>query len=587
MAAPGSGVASIIRSPLLRVAGGRSAAPPAPAGGLLEALLREQQSLTAVERFARAHDDGALPPGARRYSQLLPRERPGPGQQYAFEVNLDACTGCKACVAACHSLNGLDEAEIWRTVGLLHGDAEGEPVQQTVTTACHHCVDPACMNGCPVGAYEKDPVTGIVRHLDDQCFGCQYCTLMCPYDAPKYSASKGIVRKCDMCADRLVTGEAPACVQGCPNEAIRITVVDQARAIQRGQAGAFLPGAPAPDDTAPTTVYATARPEAAARLVPADVFSLRPEHSHPPLVVMLVLTQLAVGAFAGNLVLRRLFALPAEGPWALAQAGFALALGLLALGASTLHLGRPRYAYRAVLGLRTSWLSREALAFGLFAKCGLLYAAALLADRLPAVPGREALRGLRPVFEAGAVLFGLVGVVSSVMVYVATRRAHWRPARTAFAFGATTALLGAAAVYAAGVLGGEVLAGGARAFVTGPAGRALLTVVILVTLVKLLREALVLHHARDADHGPVARMARLMRGDLAPVTRARFAAGAVGGVLVPALYLAATADGDEVGRAVFVGAAVAMFLLLLAGELLERYLFFRAAPASRMPGGLP
>ena len=80
---------------------------------------------------------------------------------------------------------------------------------QNVTSACHHCLDPACLSACPVDAYEKDPVTGIVKHLDDQCFGCRYCTLACPYDAPKFHAGKGIVRKCDMCADRLAHGERP------------------------------------------------------------------------------------------------------------------------------------------------------------------------------------------------------------------------------------------------------------------------------------------------------------------------------------------------------------------------------------------
>ena len=67
------------------------------------------------------------------------------------------------------------------------------------------------MIACPVNAYEKDPITGIVKHLDDQCFGCQYCTLACPYEVPKYHAGKGIVRKCDMCSSRLEVGEAPAC----------------------------------------------------------------------------------------------------------------------------------------------------------------------------------------------------------------------------------------------------------------------------------------------------------------------------------------------------------------------------------------
>ena len=148
---------------------------------------------------------------------------------------LDACTGCKACVTACHNLNGLDDDETWRDVGVLFGGTVLEPVQQTITTACHHCVDPACMNGCPVNAYDKNPVTGIVRHLDDQCIGCQYCTWKCPYDVPKYSKKRGIVRKCDMCSSRLAVGEAPACVQACPNEAISITLVNKQQIADRAE----------------------------------------------------------------------------------------------------------------------------------------------------------------------------------------------------------------------------------------------------------------------------------------------------------------------------------------------------------------
>ena len=192
---------------------------------ILEQLLIEQQSLSAVEQFSRAHDDGT-PCQAKYYSKLLPTSAPQAGQQFAFGVDLDACSGCKACVTACHSLNGLDDHETWRDVGLLIGGNSSHPVMQHVTTACHHCIEPACASACPVDAYEKDPVTGIVKHLDDQCFGCQYCTLACPYDVPKYHAGKGIVRKCDMCSDRLAEGEAPACVQACPHEAISINVVD-------------------------------------------------------------------------------------------------------------------------------------------------------------------------------------------------------------------------------------------------------------------------------------------------------------------------------------------------------------------------
>src|SRR5262249_12037778 len=163
----------------------------------IDAFLREQAPVagTAVETFSLQHAraPAALPAQAKYYRDLIPLSAPRQGEQYAFEVDLDACSGCKACVTACHNLNGLEDEELWRSVGLLHGGTTKLPVVQHVTTACHHCVEPACLHGCPVNAYEKDLVTGIVRHLDDQCIGCQYCILKCPYDVPKYSHAKGIV----------------------------------------------------------------------------------------------------------------------------------------------------------------------------------------------------------------------------------------------------------------------------------------------------------------------------------------------------------------------------------------------------------
>ena len=418
-----------IRSPLLRVA----ETPPGP--GLVERLLQQQQSLTAVDRFSHAHDEAGGPAQARYYRDLIPLARPRPGEQYAFEVDLDACTGCKACVAACHSLNGLDETEMWRSVGLLHGGSGAAPAQQTVTTSCHHCADPACLSGCPVQAYDKDPVTGIVRHLDDQCIGCQYCTLMCPYDAPKYSDRLGIVRKCDMCSDRLAEAEAPACVQGCPNQAIRIRLVDTVEVRDRGKAGSFLPGAPTPEHTAPATVYRSAR-SAPDNFLPADFYAVSPEHGHLPLVILLVLTQLAAGSFAGSLLAQGLGVLPQVGPVAVALAAVALGLALVALVASVFHLGRPMGAWRVFLGLRTSWMSREAITFGLFAKVGAVYALAvaassgLFATVLARVPGQALLVSLREPLGWATAGAGLAGVFCSAMIYAATGRTHWRLART-------------------------------------------------------------------------------------------------------------------------------------------------------------
>ncbi|HEX9101193.1 MAG TPA: DmsC/YnfH family molybdoenzyme membrane anchor subunit, partial [Polyangia bacterium] len=399
----------------------------------LDLLLSEQQDATAVDRFARRHDADELPPEVRRYRELIPHELPRPGQQYAFEVDLDACTGCKACVTGCHNLNGLDDGEVWRTVGLLHGGTAQAPAQQTVTSACHHCLEPACMLGCPVSAYEKDPVTGIVRHLDDQCIGCQYCIFMCPYDAPKYNARRGIVRKCDMCSDRLLHGEAPACVQSCPNEAIRIGVVADAHVVEAAQASGFVPGAAGPDATLPTTNYRTERP-VPRNLLPADFYAVNAEHSHPPLVAMLVLTQLSAGAFTVDWLARSLLG---GGALRTGSALFALALGVAALGASLVHLGRPLYAFRAFLGLRTSWLSREIIGFSIFAALAAAYAGSFFVAPVARIA---------PVLVLPVAVAGALAVGCSVMVYAATRRECWRAPATALKFFGTAAVLGCATV---------------------------------------------------------------------------------------------------------------------------------------------
>jgi Fe-S-cluster-containing dehydrogenase component/DMSO reductase anchor subunit len=540
---------------------------------LIQQYLREQNELSAVQRFSHAHDAIAL--GTPRYRELMPATAPGPGQQYAFSVDLDRCTGCKACVTACHNLNGLDSGETWRSVGLLHGGTAEKPVQQTVTTACHHCLDPACLNGCPVKAYDKDPITGIVKHLDDQCIGCKYCTLTCPYEVPQYNADKGIVRKCDMCSERLAVGEAPACVQACPNEAISIELVNTRDALENAQGDAFLPGAPSPGMTVPTTSYKTTR-VLPRNMLPADFYAVRPSEEHRPLVAMLVLTQLSVGAFCVDWIMTALGASSAVGTTRFVQALVSLAVGLLALGASLAHLGRPLYAFRAVLGLRTSWLSREILGFGLFAKLAVVHALVLwprVAALLGPLAGRVAF-----TLGAAVAVAGLGAVLCSVMVYAATLRTYWSFSRTGFRFVMTTAVLGTAAVLAYSLAVARVTGGYAPRALFG-----LCVALASAMLLKLAGEASALLHLRDKQQSDLKRSALLLVGELLPLTRARFALGLAGGVACPTLIALTSESGVSTG--VLVTGALAL-VLAVSGELLERLTFFSAMSAPKMPGGL-
>jgi formate dehydrogenase iron-sulfur subunit len=537
----------------------------------IKALLEDQGALTAVDRFAQRNESKPETGAGRAYRDLVPLSQPSGAEQYAFEVDLDRCTGCKACVTACHSLNGLDDGEAWRNAGVLIGRDSSDPFQQTVTTACHHCADPACANGCPTRAYEKDPVTGIVRHLDDQCFGCQYCILKCPYDVPKYHSSKGIVRKCDMCQQRLAVGEAPACVQACPTEAIRITAVEPPNFNTDipGQAmdeEAFLPGTFNPSYTRPTTIYKTKNRELRGSLS-GDYFSIEPAADHPPLVYMLLLTQLSVGGFLMDAWLN-LRGIPCD--WI---APVSLGAGMIGLFVSVLHLGRPALAWKAFLGLRTSWLSREIVVFGLFAGTAVAYTAARgLLDFNVA-------RGPLEAASCMVALMGLLGVYASVMVYHDTQREFWNRTFTGIKFFGSTLFLGSA-------LALLVLTLSLRASSNLEGIRVACVILLLGSIGKgavelrfLQRPALPRPGKQPELWNPLARSTDLMKGVLAPLVQLRFLIAFTGGILLPVMILLEQGLPHPL-------ASLLILVFCFIAEALERHLFFRAVTPPKMPGGI-
>lgn len=553
-------------------------------GGLIDRLIESQQQLTAVERFSQRYESITSPALESTYRHLIPHDLPGEDEQYSFEVDLDACSGCKACVAACHNLNGLEDGELWRNVGLLVGGSEPEPMVQHVTAACHHCLEPACMHGCPVKAYEKDPVTGIVAHLDDQCIGCKYCMFMCPYDVPSYSKSKGIVRKCNMCTDRLAVGEAPACVQACPNEAIKIRKVSREQIIDASETDQLVPGAPDVQLTLPTTRYNTTR-VMPRNLLPDDYYISKPLHAHFPLVFMLTFTQMALGIFAIGFVVSQLWPDVSSGLFArLDVIGFATLVA--GLNVAILHLGRPLKAYRAMGGIKTSWLSREIAGFNGFAAA----ATALLAWGWLALP--EQMTGIGRWLPALATtLAGIAAVVCSAMLYIVTKRPLWTSFRTNSLFFLTAAVLGTVSVLAAthwlasdtsiGRLLGTETAFTDVVTLNG-IGTFLAKALILFVIAKLCIEVSLLTNLASYQYTPQRHAARLMTGDLRRITIVRFGLGLAGGVLIPILFLIEPVAGD-VSDLPLAMLTIA-FAMLLVAELMERYLFFATSVARRMPG---
>ncbi|HEX2099303.1 MAG TPA: DmsC/YnfH family molybdoenzyme membrane anchor subunit, partial [Candidatus Synoicihabitans sp.] len=192
------------------------------------------------------------------------------------------------------------------------------------------------------------------------------------------------------------------------------------------------------------------------------------------------------------------------------------------LAASVLHLGRPLRAWRIFLGLRRSWLSREAIVFGAWFPA-LAAAAMFPSERL---------------FAGAALGLGLVGVFCSVMIYADTGRQLWRFAPTSLRFFGSAAVLGLA--------------------LTHPATGAVAVGIKLAAEVALWRRAPAL--SRLVVGGPLRR-----------ILATRWLSGALA---VGCLALASVEP----------GAGVIGLLALALGELLDRRLFFQAVDPSRMPG---
>jgi DMSO reductase anchor subunit len=261
----------------------------------------------------------------------------------------------------------------------------------------------------------------------------------------------------------------------------------------------------------------------------------------------------------------------------------ALSLGLLALGASIFPLGRPKYAFRAVLGIRTSWMSRECLAFGLFAQTAVAYAALFWAEplakllALPAPPA-ELLTRARGALGIAVATSGALGVLCSMMLYKVTARRWWSGARTTARFVLTAAVLGVATTCVTFLVAGTLEQNFAA---VKDVVAWLASYLTALALAKLVLDAEILVHLRERGLGELKRTALLIVGELRGQAALRLGFGAFG-----ALFSYVLSRGPELGAPAFLLLALLAWGSLLGGELFERTLFFRALSVPKMPGAI-
>ena len=265
-------------------------------------------------------------------------------------------------------LNGLDDDETWRKVGVLFGERWTKarrqsrvPLQQTVTTACHHCVEPACLERLPGARLRQGP-----RHrhrppprrpvhrlpvLRDEV-PVRSAEIFRPSAA--LCASATCARAASRSAKRpLVCRPARARPSASPDrmEAVRGSHAAPPRQSLLGSARSRSHARP-PRATNPA-VYIP--PSLLGGFARRDIVTGRT--AHWPLVFMLVLTQAAVGA--EWLHFQRTGEVGCCSPPSWCRCAGA------PRHRERLHLGRPLKAWRVCLGWRTVWFSREIIAFAL------------------------------------------------------------------------------------------------------------------------------------------------------------------------------------------------------------------------------
>jgi Fe-S-cluster-containing dehydrogenase component len=164
------------------------------------------------------------------------------------------CVGCRACQTACKQANKLPADAVTANGGVYDAPSDLNGTTKNVIKAvptpggdavyvkqqCMHCVDPACVSACMLGALHKEGEgkkllpgekkgSGIVLYDKTTCVGCRYCQIACAFNVPKFEwfAAFPLIVKCELCrqrADAKASGPLavanPACCEVCPREAV-------------------------------------------------------------------------------------------------------------------------------------------------------------------------------------------------------------------------------------------------------------------------------------------------------------------------------------------------------------------------------
>jgi len=156
---------------------------------------------------------------------------------YAFFIDTDRCTGCRACQVACkqwHDLPAEDTQNMgtfqnppdlsfttYKLVRMKEDVIDGRLQWLFLPEQCRHCIEPPCLDTADdeQAIYQDEKTGAVIFTANTKNLDADEIIESCPYNIPRQAAD-GTLAKCDMCHDRVTNGLPPACVQTCPTGAM-------------------------------------------------------------------------------------------------------------------------------------------------------------------------------------------------------------------------------------------------------------------------------------------------------------------------------------------------------------------------------
>ena len=532
-------------------------------------------------------------------------DNPDRYKQHGFYFNADNCISCHACESACSEKNDLPAHLAYRAVGYVEGGSFPSYTRLNISMACNHCDDPVCLKGCPTRAYTKFAEYGAVLQDPDICFGCGYCTWVCPYNAPQLDMTKGHVHKCNMCVDRLEEGLKPACSSACLAGALDFGVIETTPE-NREQLKTQIPGFPTPEITNPNIRFqqtkslpnemkrtdsiplkyrrAGSEGEYIAELDTSDADTnkywnlkkLLSSHENAHIIFTLT-SQAVIGAFlllmfGTDIGVENISTnFTASFIPVMASLFIIFSIGMVKLN---LHLGKPMRFYRGMNNWRLSPLSREiagvSLFFMGFAGYGLFKGLDLFGifNNID-IFNINIIEALITASATVAVMGGVVGLYYMIKLYLIPARPYWNHWQTASSFVSTALTFGAVSI--------AVIA----SITTGTLDSVLIHQSAIVALIGVVLESLgLIAHARDLKknkgEGAVSHFEQSTKYGKSYLLRNILL------VMNSAALIAIIASGvSGVAGALFGGVLVTS---LMASAIIGRALFYVLVIPTTMPG---